>query len=84
MNIYEPRQCFFDSGASPTGFVLELVSLISMASVVQTHVELASFNHDFYNLATYGMSIKLYCLWFFDLFYFSLDKTGGDTMLIDN
>ena len=36
MNINELRQCCFDSGASPTGYVLQPVSLISMASVVQT------------------------------------------------
>ena len=35
---YEPRLCCFDSGGSLTGFVLELVSLISLASVVQTHM----------------------------------------------
>ena len=31
----ELRQCCFDSGASVTGFVLQPVSLISVASVVQ-------------------------------------------------
>ena len=36
MNINELRQCCFDSGDSLTGFVLQPVSLISMASVVQT------------------------------------------------
>ena len=35
MNINEPRQCCFDSGDSLTGFVLQPISLISMASVVQ-------------------------------------------------
>ena len=37
MNINELRQCCFDSGDSLTGFVLQPVSLISMASVVQVH-----------------------------------------------
>ena len=35
MNINELRQCCFDSGDSLTGFILQPVSLISMASVVQ-------------------------------------------------
>ena len=35
MNINELIQCYFDSGDSLTGFVLQPVSLISMASVVQ-------------------------------------------------
>ena len=35
MNINKLRQCCFDSGDSHTGFVLQPVSLISMASVVQ-------------------------------------------------
>ena len=39
MNINELRQCCFDSGDSLTGFVLQPVSLISMASVVQGREE---------------------------------------------
>ena len=39
MNINELRQCCFDSGDSLTGFVLQPVSLISMASVVQFYIE---------------------------------------------
>ena len=35
MNINELRQCCFDGGASLTGFVVQPVSLISMASAVQ-------------------------------------------------
>ena len=38
MNINEPRQCCFDSEDSLTGFILQPVSLISMASVVQFQV----------------------------------------------
>ena len=38
MNINELRQRCFDSGASLTGFVLQPVSLISMASVVQIYI----------------------------------------------
>ena len=38
MNINELRQCCFDSGGSLTGFVLQPVSLISMASVVQVDI----------------------------------------------
>ena len=38
MNINELRQCCFDSGDSLTGFVLQPVSLISMASVVQESI----------------------------------------------
>ena len=40
MNINKLRQCCFDSGDSLTGFVLQSVSLISMASVVQRNVTL--------------------------------------------
>ena len=39
MNITELRQCCFDSGDSLTGFVLQPVSLISMASVVHVTVK---------------------------------------------
>ena len=39
MKINELRQCCFDSGASLTGFVLQPVSLISMASVVQMVIQ---------------------------------------------
>ena len=53
MNINELRQCCFDSGASLTGFVLQSVSLISMASVVQL---VSPYKHGSNGLGSFAFS----------------------------
>ena len=57
--MFKILECCFDCGASLTGFVLQVVSLISMASVQQDlPVALSKpSNHTFVNIITEVMNL---------------------------